>query len=161
MPTAKASQTNGLRKFGHIAIWFGMGAIQYRTHTRPTWIAGNRPAHMTAKIVMASAKRLMLVRHFCRNRNRIAEISVPACPIPIQKTKLTIAKPQPTGLFTPHTPTPLSTRYPIIATRTTSSVEEMLKAMYQARGGRGASQTAATASVTEPKSCPPVISAAR
>ena len=32
---------------------------------------GNMPAHMTAKIVIASAKRLMPVRQFWRNRNRI------------------------------------------------------------------------------------------
>jgi hypothetical protein len=30
------------------------------------------PAQMTAKIVIASAKRLMLVRHFCRNRKSTA-----------------------------------------------------------------------------------------
>jgi len=33
---------------------------------------------MTAKMVIASAKRLTDVRHFCRNKNRIALISVPA-----------------------------------------------------------------------------------
>ncbi len=60
------------------------------------WI-GNNPAQTTAKIVIASAKRLIAVRHFCRNRNRIAVISVPAWPIPTQKTKLTMAKPQPSG----------------------------------------------------------------
>src|SRR5258707_10461990 len=30
----------------------------------------------------------MEVRHFARNRYRMAEISVPACPIPIQNTKV-------------------------------------------------------------------------
>jgi hypothetical protein len=63
--------------------------------------AGKMPAQMTAKMVMASAKRLMLVRHFCRSRKRIAEISVPAWPIPTQNTKLTMAQPQKTGLFSP------------------------------------------------------------
>jgi hypothetical protein len=33
---------------------------------------------MTAKIVIASAARLMDVRQRCRSRNKIAEISVPA-----------------------------------------------------------------------------------
>ena len=47
--------------------------------------------HMTAKMVIASANRLMPVRHFCRKRNRIAEINVPACPIPTQKTKLVMS----------------------------------------------------------------------
>ena len=67
------------------------------TQMRPTWIAGKTPAAMTAKIVIASANRLIDVRHFCRNRKRIAEISVPAWPIPIQNTKLTMGQPQPTG----------------------------------------------------------------
>jgi hypothetical protein len=39
---------------------------------------GNRPAHITAKMVMASAERLMDVRHFCLNKNKMAEIKVPA-----------------------------------------------------------------------------------
>ena len=68
------------------------------------------PAQTTAKIVIASANRLIEVRHFCRSRNRIAEIRVPACPMPTQKTKLTIAQPQPTGMLRPHTPVPTATR---------------------------------------------------
>ena len=64
---------------------------------RPTWIAGKMPAHMTAKIVIASEARLMEVRHFWRSKNRMAEISVPAWPIPIHQTKFTIAQPQATG----------------------------------------------------------------
>src|SRR5580704_15569293 len=54
---------------------------------------GNIPAHMTAKIVIASANRLIEVRHFWCSRRRIAEISVPAWPIPIHQTKLTMANP--------------------------------------------------------------------
>ena len=65
---------------------------------------------MTAKIVIASAKRLMPVRQFWRNRNRMAEISVPAWPMPTQKTKLTIGKPQATGWLLPQTPTPVVNR---------------------------------------------------
>jgi hypothetical protein len=80
------------------------------TQMRPTWIAGKMPAAMTAKIVMASEARLIDVRHFCRNRNRIALISVPAWPMPIQNTKFTIGQPQPTGMLLPHTPTPVKTR---------------------------------------------------
>ena len=68
------------------------------------------PAHVTAKIVIASAKRLMLVRHCWRNRNRIAEINVPAWPIPTQNTKFTIGQPQKTGLLLPQTPTPVTIR---------------------------------------------------
>jgi hypothetical protein len=71
---------------------------------------GKSAAQMTAKIVMASAKRLMPVRHFCRNRYRIAEISVPAWPMPTQNTKLTMSQAQPTGTLLPQTPTPVQIR---------------------------------------------------
>ena len=61
------------------------------------------PAHITANSVIASAERLIDVRHFCRNRNKIAEISVPAWPIPIQNTKFVMSHAQPTGLLlSPH-----------------------------------------------------------
>jgi hypothetical protein len=36
----------------------------------------------------------------------MAEIKVPAWPIPIHHTKLTIAKPQPIGMLMPQIPTP-------------------------------------------------------
>ena len=61
-------------------------------------MAGKIPAQATANSVMASAKRLMELRHDCRNSKRIAEISVPAWPMPIHHTKLTMAKPQPMGI---------------------------------------------------------------
>ena len=97
-------------ELGQIDIWLGSGNTQYMNQMRPRWMAGNMPAAMTAKIVMASAARLMEVRHFCRKRNRIAEISVPAWPMPIQNTKLTMGHPQPTGTLLPQTPTPVQTR---------------------------------------------------
>src|SRR5438067_1837072 len=37
----------------------------------------------------------------------MAEIRVPACPIPIHHTKLTIANPHPIGILMPQIPTPL------------------------------------------------------
>ena len=40
----------------------------------------------------------------------MAEISVPAWPMPIQKTKLTMGQAQLTGLRWPQTPTPVDTR---------------------------------------------------
>ena len=64
------------------------------------------PAHATAKSVMASENRLMEVRQSCFSSSRIAEISVPACPIPIHHTKLTMANPQATGIMMPQIPTP-------------------------------------------------------
>jgi hypothetical protein len=65
---------------------------------------------MTAKIVIASAERLIDVRHFCRNRSRMAEISVPAWPMPIQNTKLVMSNAQPTALLRPQTPMPFANR---------------------------------------------------
>ena len=65
------------------------------------------PAQATAKSVIASAKRLIDVRQSCLSSSRIAEISVPAWPMPIHQTKLMIAKPQPTGMLTPQMPVPL------------------------------------------------------
>ena len=68
------------------------------------------PAHATAKSVIASANRLIDVRHVCLSSSRIAEMSVPAWPMPIHQTKLTIAKPQPTGMLTPQMPMPFTSR---------------------------------------------------
>src|SRR5580704_13014016 len=65
------------------------------------------PAHMTANSVIASANRLIAFRQDWLSSSRIAEISVPAWPIPIHQTKLTIANPQPTGMLIPQIPTPL------------------------------------------------------
>ena len=59
---------------------------------------------------MASAKRLMDCRQAWRINKRKAEISVPACPIPIHHTKLTMANPQPMGILIPQIPTPIISR---------------------------------------------------
>ena len=72
--------------------------------------SGNIAAHMTAKIVIASAKRLIDVRQCWWSNNKIAEISVPAWPMPIHQTKLMIAKPQATGMLLPQMPMPISRR---------------------------------------------------
>ena len=76
--TAKTSQINGLRNCGQSVIVFGYGNIQYAYHGRPVCSSGKSPAHATANSVIASAKRLIEVRHSCRSSSRIAEISVPA-----------------------------------------------------------------------------------
>ena len=52
------------------------------------WKIGKSSAQATAKRVIASAARLIEVRHCCRNSRRMAEISVPAWPMPIHQTKL-------------------------------------------------------------------------
>ena len=104
--TAKTSHNSGDRNCGHTLMELGYGKSQYPSHGRPTWISGNIPAQTTAKIVIASANRLIELRQVCLNNSRMAEISVPAWPIPIHHTKLTMAKPQPTGMSRPQMPTP-------------------------------------------------------
>src|SRR5512141_200351 len=95
--TANTSHISGLRNCGHSVIVFGYGKSQKSYHGRPVCSAGYNPADATANNVIASAKRLIEVRHVCRSRRRIAEISVPAWPMPIHHTKLRMSNPQPTG----------------------------------------------------------------
>src|SRR3954453_14131017 len=66
---ANTSHTSGERKFTHKGPrWLGKyGKMKKASQGRPMWMRGNSPAHMTAKIVIASADRLIDVRHFCRN----------------------------------------------------------------------------------------------
>src|SRR5262245_30792359 len=112
--TAKTSHTRGLRNCGQTPMVLGYGTSQYANHGRPRCRIGYNPAQATANNVIASAKRLIEVRHSCRSKSRIAEINVPAWPIPIHQTKLTIAKPQPIGIFTPQIPMP-RTRSQVVA----------------------------------------------
>ncbi len=60
-------------------------------------------------MVIASAEREIAVRQRARTRCRIAEISVPAWPIPTQKTKFVMYTAQPTGMLSPVTPMPILT----------------------------------------------------
>ena len=54
--------------------------------------------------------RLIEVRHFWCISNKKAEISVPACPMPIHHTKSVMAKHQATGISMPQMPTPINSR---------------------------------------------------
>src|SRR6266849_4541710 len=68
--TANTSQISGLRNWGQTPMVLGIGNSQYAaSQGRPVCINGKRPACMTAKIVMASAKRLIEVRHVCLNNS--------------------------------------------------------------------------------------------
>ena len=115
---------------------------------------GNRPAQITAKIVMASAARFTPVRQFWRVRKRMAEMSVPAWPMPTQNTKFTMGQPQYTGLLLPQTPTPVVIRYrrqipssPAATGRPEGGDPGLVRVL-----GRGHLRDAsATASVTVPK----------
>ena len=92
------------------------------------------PAMATAKSVMASAKRLMEVRHFCWKRRRMALMSVPAWPMPIHQTKLVMSKAQATGMLLPQAPMP-----------TTSGGAEREQPEAHPRGQRGEEQLPAPA----------------
>jgi hypothetical protein len=109
---------SGLRNCGHNCIVFGYGNSQYAaSHGRPVCSSGNIAAHATAKSVIASANRLMEVRHCWRNSSRIAEISVPAWPIPIHQTKLMMSNAQPTGMLLPQMPMPVNSSLTIVTFR--------------------------------------------
>src|SRR5258708_15259577 len=103
---------------------------------------------------MASAKRLMEVRHCCRRRRRMAEIRVPACPIPIHHTKLMMSKPQPMGMLMPKRPTPLKRRAARLKRRPRKRVAAMLTPMNQPRGVRRLRTRLLILSVTLPKVWP-------
>src|SRR6266511_1519199 len=106
---------------------------------------------MTAKMVIASAERLIEVRHFWRNRKRIAEMSVPACPIPTQNTKFVMSNAQPTGTLSPQTPIPSQKSHETATPRRPRSAREGKKKSHQPIGVRPSSG-AATTSVIEWKS---------
>src|SRR5436189_4470713 len=109
--TANTSQISGLLNCGQTFIVFGYGSSQYASHGRPVWNSGKTPAHATANSVIASAKRLIEVRQVCLSSSRIAEISVPAWPIPIHQTKFVMSNAQPTGMLLPQIPIPFTDRY--------------------------------------------------
>jgi hypothetical protein len=88
---------------------------------------GYIPAQATAKTVIASAKRLIELRQLWRRRRRMAEISVPAWPMPIHQTKQMMSQPQPTGTLLPQTPMPVMKRFVTAKRKTFSSANPMPK----------------------------------
>ena len=61
-------------------------------------------------------------------------MSVPAWPMPIQNTKFVMSNAQFTGLFDPHTPTPVEIRYEHASTPPTRSDAEMRNAGHHQYG---------------------------
>src|SRR5450759_194862 len=106
---------------------------------------------MTATLVIASAERLIEVRHFWRKRKRIAEMSVPACPIPTQNTKFVMSHAQPTGTLRPQMPIPSQKSHETATPRRLRSAREGMKKNHQPIGVRR-STGSATTSVIEWKS---------
>src|SRR5215813_3248391 len=72
--------------------------------------------------------------HFCRNNNKMAEINVPACPIPIHQTKLMIANPQPTGTLTPQIPVPINSNRVMLNNNSITSANDSPKPINQPNG---------------------------
>ncbi len=97
---------------------------------------------------MASANRLIELRQLWRSSSRIAEMSVPAWPIPIHQTKLRMSMPQPTGMFTPKSPTPRKTIAVIVASSTIVSANPTAAPKNQAFGVRRESAIDASLSVS-------------
>src|SRR5581483_566367 len=111
---------------------------------------GKIAAHITAKRVMASADRLIEVRHLWRSKYKIAETKVPACPIPIQNTKFVMAQAQPTGIWFPQVPTPVEIKYPIQNSPKLAMLAVIAKQTHQQRGA-GCSTTPEMRSVSQLK----------
>src|SRR5262245_9526794 len=62
----------------------------------------------------------------------MAEINVPAWPMPIHQTKLRISMPQATGMLTPQRPMPLKTRLVMVNSSSWNRANEIAKPMNQA-----------------------------
>src|ERR1700722_3458362 len=97
-------------------------------------MSGKMPAHITAKMVMVSPARLIDVRQRWRSRNKMAEINVPACPMPIHHTKLMMAQPHMTGCCKPQMPTPVDIRYRIMTKQIVMKVTLMAKQIFHHLG---------------------------
>src|SRR5579863_8945492 len=112
------------------------------------------PAQTTAKIVMASAKRLIEFLQLCLKRSRMAEISVPAWPMPIHHTKLMMAKPQATGWVMAQMPTPFRNSQVTATSRTVAPPPAMPRNARKPRGVRGVSTIREILSVIDLKVSP-------
>src|SRR2546427_762837 len=84
----KKSQTSGDRKFGKFCRFDGYGISQKNSHGRPRWMIGNSAPIISANAVITSAQRVTGRRQPAFTSRRIAEISVPAWLMPIQKTNV-------------------------------------------------------------------------
>ena len=81
-------------------------------------------------------------------------MSVPAWPMPIHQTKLTISNPQPTGIMMPNRPTPMVITAAMQKKRPRTKINESPKPTYQNHGVRPVRTMELILSVIEPKVCP-------
>jgi hypothetical protein len=79
--------------------------------------------------------RLTELRHFSPNSSRMAEMSVPAWPMPIHHTKLMMPKAQATGMLLPQVPTPFRNVTPMATTSSTVSAEQIPTSIHHPRPG--------------------------
>jgi hypothetical protein len=86
----------------------------------------------------------------------MAEISVPAWPMPIHQTKLMIAKPQATGMLMPQMPTPRANSQTSDSS-STMTIENETPSAPTHHSGVLPKTTLLTWSVIEPASCPGAI----
>ena len=86
---------------------------------------------------------------------------MPAWPIPIHQTKLTMAKPHPMGMVTPQMPMPLTNRYPMAYSIIIVSMKQMPNPMNQPLEAGRVSTIALIFSVTVPKVWPGAITGVR
>ena len=106
---------------------------------------------------MASAKRLMALRQPCLNNSRMAEMSVPAWPMPIHQTKLMMANPQSTGCVMAQMPTPFRNSHVTAVSSTMATPPANVKRANQPIGVCGVSTMRAIFSVIDRKVWPCAI----
>src|SRR5262249_21209567 len=82
------------------------------------------------------------------------EINVPAWPIPIHHTKLTIAKPQPIGMLIPQIPTPLAISHAIAIINIIKTLKDSANPASHPRDSGRVKTIDAILSVTEAYVCP-------
>jgi len=90
----------------------------------------------------------------------MAEIRVPAWPMPIHQTKLMMSKAHPTGTLLPQMPIPVKTRFVIVSIRIIVIEKAMAKPMNHQIGVLRLRTSELILSVTDAKSCPGSMSGA-
>src|SRR5579872_1416807 len=100
---------------------------------------GIKPAHGAADSSMLSAMRLVAERHGERVRKNSADTIVPPLANAIHQTYSAMARPQATGISTPHTPMPLMNSHAICTSSTVNSANANPKPTHHHRGARWAS----------------------
>src|SRR5579859_3768522 len=110
---------------------------------------GIRPAHGAHDNSMLSAMRLVAARHGERVRRNSADTMVPPLASAIHQTYSASARPQATGILTPHTPMPPMNSQPIWISNTVNSANESENPIHHHSGARSISTRLLTSSLSE------------